>query len=112
MLGMALSNAAFVFAKSDVQDPVDRTFDALMSARCSQELLGIGGQAGDEISRFTGGMVRQPSFAFNHDQTLELRPFFIGVHVIEEFRGGGGPAATDFGYDATAFFFRDNYMLL
>ena len=48
-------------------------------------------------------MVRQTSFAFDHDQTLELCPFLIGVHVGEEFRVCGGPAATDF--DATMVFF-------
>ena len=43
MLGMPLADAAFVFAKGDVQDPVDRVFDAPVSPRGSQELFSIGG---------------------------------------------------------------------
>lgn len=43
MLGMPLADAAFVFAKGGVQDPVDRVFEAPESPRGSQELFSIGG---------------------------------------------------------------------
>ena len=93
----------FAFPLPARRYPRPKIFDTPVATGSSQELLGIRGQTGDELSRFTGGMVRQSPFAFDQDQALELGPFLIWVHRVEVFGGCSGPAATEF--DATVALF-------
>ena len=56
------------------------------------ELLSLDGgrqrrHVGDEVSGFKRGTVWQLPFRFDHDQALELRPFLVGVDIVEEFGG-------------------------
>jgi hypothetical protein len=64
VLGAAWANAAVVLAEGDIQHPVDRVFDASVSACGGLKLYGIGRQTGDERACFSGGMVGQASCTF------------------------------------------------
>ena len=83
-----------IFAKDDIERPVQIVFDLPMAARNIEKLFGVFGcDAGNEMPSLRRGFAFDGALRFNTDQRRKLRPLSA---VGKPANVGRGPATSDF----------------
>ena len=94
-----MANTAVVIAKGDNQHPVNQVLNAPVRTQGSEKQFGVDRLVGDEVSSLRRGTVWKFPLFFDPDQTLELRPSLVRIHVGKAFGVRDDPAAL--GFDTT-----------
>ena len=90
--GIALAEAAFVFAKDDIEPPVQAIFDAPMAAHRVGKHVGIGRHRADEGALFNAPGGALPTFALHPSATAQPLP---ELRVRQGAKSLGDPVAAN-----------------
>jgi hypothetical protein len=82
-----------IFAKGDIQGPMEGILDTPVAAYGFGERLGVQCQAGEVIAAFDGAFPLDAPDGFDHANALKVRPSFF---VLEPVDIGGLPVAARF----------------
>jgi hypothetical protein len=81
--GMVLADSAHIFAKCDVQDPVETVLNAPMATLGLQESGGFHLATGDEIAGLDFHLVIDLPFRADHRQGSQVFPIVTSPQVIQ-----------------------------